>query len=73
MQAGVLEGDGQPEAGAAGGAGPGRVGPPEPVEHQRALARAQADAVVADGDRGGRLVDGDGDLDRAALAVLERR
>ena len=38
VQVGVLERDRQPEPGAAGGAGPGRVGAPEPVEDQRCLA-----------------------------------
>jgi hypothetical protein len=47
VQAGVLERDRQAQPGAAGGAGPGRVGPPEPVEHQRRTPRAQPDAVVA--------------------------
>ena len=51
VQVGVLERDRQPQTGAAAGAGPGRVGPPEPVEHHRRLPRLEADAVVADGDR----------------------
>ena len=40
VQPGVLERDRQAQAGAAGGAGPGRVGPPEPVEDDGRLARA---------------------------------
>ena len=59
VQVGVLERDGEPEAGAAAGPRPGRVGPPEPVEDHRRLPRRQADAVVAHRDRGRLLVAGD--------------
>ena len=58
VQVGVLLGDRQPESGAATGAGPGRVGTPEPVEHHRRLPRRQADAVVAHRDRRRLLVGG---------------
>ena len=51
VQPGVLEADRQTEAGAAGLPRARRIGPPEPVEDQLLLARTQADAVVADGDR----------------------
>ena len=56
VQPGVLDGDGQPEPGAAAAPGPRLLGPPEPVEHQLRLARPQADAVVADQHRDGVLV-----------------
>src|SRR5690606_15742079 len=49
VQPGVLQGDGQPQAGPAGGAGPGRVGPPEAAEDAGGLAGLESDAVVADG------------------------
>ena len=61
VQPGVLQADRQAEPGAAGLPGPGRIGPPEPVEHQLLLARLEPDTAVADGDRHGRLVDAEGD------------
>src|SRR5690606_8477910 len=72
VQPRVLQGDRQPQPGAAGGAGAGRVTAPEPVEDPPRLLRCHAGAVVTyeDGDRG--LVDPDGDLDRSALTVLDR-
>ena len=72
VQPGVLERDGQAEAGAAGGARPGRVGAPEPVEHHRRLARLEPDAVVADGQRGRLAVGGQPDGDAAAVGVVDR-
>ena len=56
VQPGVLDGDGQPEARAAGGTGPRRVGPPEAVEDPGRLAGLEPDAVVphGDGDRAAR-------------------
>ena len=64
-------GDRQAEPGAAGGPGPGRVGPPEAVEDQGGLAGLEAHAVVADGhgDRAGRT--GQAHHDVPALAVLD--
>ena len=72
VQPRVLERDRQAQAGAAGGAGPRRVGPPEPVEDQAGLARAQADAVVPDRhrDRASSLTPNE-TVDRAPLAVLD--
>ena len=56
VQPGVLHGDGQPEAGTAGGTRPRRVGPPEAVEDPGRLAGLEPDPVVAhgDGDRAAR-------------------
>src|SRR5690606_38765320 len=51
VRPGVLQGDGQPQAGPAGGAGPGRVGPPEAAEDAGGLAGLEPDAVVPDGHR----------------------
>ena len=51
VQPRVLQRDGQPQTGAAGGPGPGRVGPPEAVEDHGRLARPEPDAVVAHRDR----------------------
>src|SRR5690606_33244422 len=70
VAAGAREGDGEPEAGAPGVAGPGGVGPPEAVEDERGLPRAQPDTLVGDDDGDGGVVAGDGHLDRATLAVL---
>ena len=42
--------DGQAEAGAAGGAGAGLVGPVEPLEDPVDVVRGDADALVGDGD-----------------------
>ncbi len=42
--------DGQAEAGAAGGPGPRRVGPVEPLEDPLQVPLGDADALVADGD-----------------------
>src|SRR5690606_1671999 len=50
VQFGVLEADGQAEAGAAGPAGARGVGAPEPVEDAVGVPRFEAHAVVADGD-----------------------
>ena len=57
MQPGVLEGDRQPQPGAAGRPVPRRVGTPEPVEDERGLARTQTDAAVPH-EHGGRRVPG---------------
>lgn len=56
MQPGVLDGDGQAEAGTAGGAGAGGVGAPEAVEDPGGLAGLEPHPVVAygDGDRAAR-------------------
>ena len=72
MQPGVLTGDRQAEASAAGGACPRRVGPPEAVEHQGRLARLQADSVVANADSDRVAVRTHPDDDVGALAVLDR-
>ena len=71
VQPGVLQGDGQPEAGAAGGTRAGRVGPPEAVEHPGRLAGLEPDAVVADGDGDRPARRGELDHDVLALAVLD--
>ena len=42
--------DGQSQAGAAGVAGPGRVGPVEPLEDPLDVALRDADALVGDAD-----------------------
>ena len=72
MQPRVFQRDGQPEAGAAGLAGPGRVGPPEPLEDPLFIARPQSHAVVPDRDRDRVAVHGRGDHHVLALAVLNR-
>ncbi len=61
----------RPEAGAAAGAGPGRVGAPEAVEDHRRLPRPEADAVVAHRDRGRVVVAGHQQADVAALGVVD--
>ena len=71
VQPGVLDADRQAEAGAAGAADPRRVGAPEPAEHQLLLAGPQPDAVVADGDGHGVLVDAHPDPHRFALGVVD--
>jgi hypothetical protein len=72
VQPGVLDADGQAQAGAAGLPGPGRVGAPEPVEHQALLPRLEAHAVVPDRDGHRGVVAGQRDHDRFLLAVLDR-
>src|SRR4051794_27579619 len=69
VQAGILEGDGQAEARATGGPGPGRVGPPEAVEHQGALTRSQTDTVVPYADRDRIVVGPHRHEDRLLLTV----
>src|SRR5690606_41880474 len=69
VQPGVLAGDRQAEPGAADGPGPRRVGPPEPVEHQRVMAGLEPYAVVAHRDRDRVPVGADGDHDVAARTV----
>ena len=71
VQPRVLDADGQPQAGAAGAAHAGRVGAPEPAEHQFLLAGAQPDAVVADGDGHGVVVGGHPDAHRLAFGVVD--
>src|SRR5262249_39693912 len=71
VQAGVLERDGQAEAGAAGGPRAGRVGAPETVEDQVLLARPETHPVVPHRDRHRITVPGDRDHDIASLAVLD--
>ena len=72
VQAGVLDGDGQPQPGAAGAPRPRLLGPPEAVEHQARLPRSQADTVVADHDRDGVLVGPERHPHRLGLAVVDR-
>src|SRR5204863_4809711 len=72
VQPGVLECDGQAEAGTAGCARAGRVGTPEPVEDQALLARPETHAVVPDRDRHRIPVPGDRDHHIASFAVLDR-
>ena len=50
MSQGEAAGDGQPDPGTAGVAGPGRVGAVEPFEHLRELLRGEAIAGVGDRD-----------------------
>ena len=71
VQAGVLQADRQPEAGAPAAPLAGRVGAPEPVEHEPGLARLEPDAVVAHHDRERALVGGQAHLDGPALAVVD--
>src|SRR5436305_3067715 len=71
VQPGVLQADRQPEPGTAGLPGPGRVGPPEPVEHLLLVARRQPDPMVPDGHRHGMVVSRQADPHRALLAVLD--
>src|SRR5215831_1884776 len=72
VKPGILERDGQPEAGAAGGARAGRVGTPEPVEDQVLFARPETHAVVTHRDRHRVPVRGHRDHHVAALAMLDR-
>src|SRR5580704_18322814 len=72
VQVRVFEGDREPEAGTSGGPGPCRIGPPEPLEDQLLLPRAEPDPVVADRDGHRVAVRGDGDHDVSALTVLHR-
>ena len=72
VQPGVLQSDGQAEPGPAGGPGAGRVGPPEPVEHELRLGRPEAAAMVPDGDRDRVPVPGHGDHHVPSLTVLDR-
>ncbi|GAB3847696.1 hypothetical protein GCM10027610_068060 [Dactylosporangium cerinum] len=50
MVADDLPGDGEPEAAAAGGAVAGRVGAPEPLEHERQVGGGDPAAGVVDLD-----------------------
>ena len=72
VQPRVLQRDGQAQTGAAGGAGPGRVGSPEPLEDPLFLARPQPHAVVSDRDGHRVAVHRGGDHHVLALAVLDR-
>src|SRR5262245_34188393 len=70
VQVRSLQGDGQPESGAAGGPSPRGIGSPEPVEYQRGLAWLEADAIVAHRNRHCLVVRRHPDHDVAAIAVL---
>ncbi len=71
MQAGVFQGDGQSQSGAAGGAGARGVGAPEAVEDAGGFAGFQSDTVVAYGDGDGAARGGQFDDDIAAFAVFD--
>ena len=71
VQPGVLERDRQAQARAPGRARPRGVRAPEAGEDVGGLPRPQADAVVLDDDGDGIRPDGDVDVDRPALAVLD--
>lgn len=71
VEAGVLDRDREPQAGAAGGAGTGRVRPPEAVEDPGRLARLESHAVVPDRHGHGALRDAHVHDDVPALAVLD--
>lgn len=67
----VLQGDGEPQTGAAGGTRACRVGAPEPAEDAGGLAGLESDAVVAHGDGDGAARGGEFDDDVLALAVFD--
>ena len=71
VEAGVLEGDRQAQAGPARLAGAGGVGAPEAVEDVLEVLGRDPDAVVADEHRDRIVVGRDGDLDGRALAVFD--
>ncbi|CAB5034461.1 unannotated protein [freshwater metagenome] len=72
MQARILERNGQAEPGATGGARPSRICSPEPIEHKRRLAGPEPDTVISNRYGNRVVVRGHRDLDRTALAVLDR-
>ena len=72
MQAGVLHGDGQSQAGPSQAALARGVGAVEAVEDLGDDVGAHADPVIAHPHRHRVGVHGDGDVQRLALAVLER-
>ena len=72
VQAGVLDGDREPQPAAAAAPGARLLGAPEPVEHQARLAGAQPDAVVAHQHGDGPLVGAEHHADGLALAVVDR-